>query len=733
MRPARRKSAKSSAWLKWCYLGAGGAVLLGILVAITVWAVGGTSIPTGPETQAGRERNEHPAVAEASKAPAGGQQQDDAAEPAPATDEPPAEADSQPTPQTDSGGGQAASSSPTGLKPGVGRSPKAAAPARPVTVGMPGAAQAMDVLREINPQRDSLQGTWALRGTALLSPRNKLGVLRLPIAALQEYRLTIVAERLLGSDALHIGLSVDGYPTTLLLDDWQARLSGLNLVAGKRADQNGTAYRGAIFQGSQPATIICTVSPGSVNATVDGRTIVHWAGQSKLLSADMRFGSENTHDLLISVVTGQFRISRIECVSLSGPPPRLEPPPAFVAAGSTSTKARPGEPEPPYVPPSFTVSPESIRSVALIEHPMASGSGFAVGKNLVVTNAHVVDGAFPDEIRVIFEAEARNPLKVSRMVSFDKARDLCILEVANPSPGLPVRAEYTFHVGDETALVGNPAVSAHGGMLLRNAVNHGKFINLVRISRQDFYQIEASVNPGWSGGPVLDAEGKVIAVVAMKIDERHLEEIKGAMKRLDETFRARAGTPQYAAGLTYGIPANALGKMLADPALHDKDRQAKMNDKYAARILSERLYFLGGLTMLRMLLNVPDQARTEARGPIQLKKPTELVPLIPEHEADSLTEKLDQEEGLRSIEKKFNDHLEERIAAIQESANLAGPVKRDLAATLRKIRDGEKYAENPTGGYIAFSGKVLGFSHDVKRLIKHVRDGLREKGQSEGE
>ena len=117
-------------------------------------------------------------------------------------------------------------------------------------------------------------------------------------------------------------------------------------------------------------------------------------------------------------------------------------------------------------------------------------------------------------------------------------------------------------------LVGNP--SAGGGILMRNAVNHGRFSGIVRIKEQDFYQIDATVNPGWSGGPVLDAEGKVVAVVAMKANDKAVAELRGSMSKLDQGFHTRIGRTAYNVGLTYGIPASALDNILKDPDLHER-------------------------------------------------------------------------------------------------------------------------------------------------------------------
>ena len=304
---------------------------------------------------------------------------------------------------------------------------------------------------------------------------------------------------------------------------------------------------------------------------------------------------------LALVSSSQFRIQRIELVSLNGAAPAVVasagPATGPAALGPSSQGGLPATPAvgpAPFRSADAVPSPEALQCVALIEHPLGSGSGFAVGKKLVATNAHVVDGVFADEIKVRFgTAENGKPQRAARILYFDRSRDLSLVELPSESAGLPVRGDYTFNSGDRVTLVGNP--SAGGGILMRNAVNHGRFSGLVHIKEQDFYQIEASVNPGWSGGPVLDAEGKVVAIVAMKAADMAVAELRGSMGKLDQDFRTRIGRTAYNVGLTYGIPARALWNILKDPDFQNEERQAEANDRCAARTLTDRLSFLAEL------------------------------------------------------------------------------------------------------------------------------------------
>jgi hypothetical protein len=378
-------------------------------------------------------------------------------------------------------------------------------------------------------------------------------------------------------------------------------------------------------------------------------------------------------------------------------------------------------------------SPEALQCVALIEHPRGSGSGFAVGKKLVVTDAHVVEGVFPDEIKVQFGTTNSKSQPIARILYFNRERDLSVIELQSERAGLSVRGDYAFNSGDPVTLVGNP--SAGGGILMRNAVNHGRLSSVARIESQDFYQIDASVNPGWSGGPVLDADGQVVAIVARKIDDKAVTAIRGAMGKLDEGFHARIGRTTYNVGLTYGIPASALGTILKDPALHDAARQAEANDKFIASTLADRLSFLAELCMVRIQINVPKQVRMEARNLAHGKTPSgarrgpgqrDVMAFMSEMEAARLSKVLD-DDSIKSMESKFREHLDSRLDTIQKSEYLSDRIKSDLRALAVKVREGGAFAEHPVTTYVLFSAKVKGFSRDFKEHLKRLAENLKEK------
>ncbi len=142
---------------------------------------------------------------------------------------------------------------------------------------------------------------------------------------------------------------------------------------------------------------------------------------------------------------------------------------------------------------------------------MASGSGFVIDdEGFIVTNAHVVEGS--DEVRVRFGEGA---LVDAEVVGQDLSTDLAVLKVDLPKERLE-----PLELGDSGSVrVGDPAIAIGAPFGFDRTVTTGIVSAKQReikapnnFSIDDVLQTDASVNPGNSGGPLLDAAGRVIGV-----------------------------------------------------------------------------------------------------------------------------------------------------------------------------------------------------------------------------
>ncbi|MEO6595065.1 MAG: trypsin-like peptidase domain-containing protein [Planctomycetota bacterium] len=140
-----------------------------------------------------------------------------------------------------------------------------------------------------------------------------------------------------------------------------------------------------------------------------------------------------------------------------------------------------------------------------------TGSGFVVhAGGLVVTSRHVVIGALGIDVIVPSSGSFR-----AEVVGEDPATDLALLRLVEP-PGdliaLPLGNSEGLRAGDWIVAVGNPfgfsqTVTAGVVSFVGRHLAHTDFG-----VTNDFLQISAPVNPGSSGSPVVDLQGRVVGV-----------------------------------------------------------------------------------------------------------------------------------------------------------------------------------------------------------------------------
>ncbi|MEM8883825.1 MAG: trypsin-like peptidase domain-containing protein [Planctomycetota bacterium] len=156
--------------------------------------------------------------------------------------------------------------------------------------------------------------------------------------------------------------------------------------------------------------------------------------------------------------------------------------------------------------------------VVMIRTPQAIGSGFIISPDgYVVTNDHVIQGDTKVWV-VLFErgkdgAIERRKASNVKIVAINAYYDLALLKIEDEKP-LPF-----VYVGDSRSLKAGQPVYAIGNPLgLERTVSEGIVSTLNRaIEGLPHLQTTTAVNPGNSGGPLFDLQGRVIGVVNLKI------------------------------------------------------------------------------------------------------------------------------------------------------------------------------------------------------------------------
>ena len=140
-----------------------------------------------------------------------------------------------------------------------------------------------------------------------------------------------------------------------------------------------------------------------------------------------------------------------------------------------------------------------------------SGSGAVLDRaGHVLTNLHVVEGAATIEVR-LFDGESYD----ATLVGGDPVGDLAVLKVNAPAADLfpiPLGESRDLRVGQSVFAIGNPfglERTMSAGII--SSLNRNLPIRGGRTVR-GIIQTDAAVNPGNSGGPLLDGRGTIIGV-----------------------------------------------------------------------------------------------------------------------------------------------------------------------------------------------------------------------------
>lgn len=179
------------------------------------------------------------------------------------------------------------------------------------------------------------------------------------------------------------------------------------------------------------------------------------------------------------------------------------------------------------------------------------GSGFILDtQGHILTNNHVIDNAQRVEVTLVDKHKYK-----ATVVAFDKQHDLALLLISAPTLVPATLAESGgLVVGQRVYAIGNPF--GLSGTMTRGIISAIRSIGVGSgKSIEDAIQTDAAVNPGNSGGPLLNSRGEVIGVT---------------------TLIASAGADQ-SAGIGFAIPINTAKAVIGDFARYGRVRRPSLD------------------------------------------------------------------------------------------------------------------------------------------------------------
>lgn len=216
--------------------------------------------------------------------------------------------------------------------------------------------------------------------------------------------------------------------------------------------------------------------------------------------------------------------------------------------------------------PAGPASREAVAEPNRQARQVSTGTGFLIAEGQVMTNEHVINGCN----RVILRTPTGHWMEARPPARSDAALDLALLNVPGlVGPTLAFRAGPDVRRGEGVVAYGFPLAGllSSDPKLTQGVVNGLRGIG----DNPNQYQISAEVQPGNSGGPLVDMQGRVVGVVVSKLNAQRVAQRTGDIAQNVNfavqgqaalAFARRAGVqPRVAEGAGRDLSAADVGEI----------------------------------------------------------------------------------------------------------------------------------------------------------------------------
>lgn len=316
------------------------------------------------------------------------------------------------------------------------------------------------------------------------------------------------------------------------------------------------------------------------------------------------------------------------------------------------------------------ISDQLRSSVAVIEGTYGHGSGFVVLPKVIATNSHVIRDDLMKDIKVTFvsaSGERSQPMKVELLYE-DKSNDLALLHVPllDGRPVVKLNTSFEPSGKNKVYIIGNPGQGS--GLSRVNTISESTAEEIVRLNKNFYVQLKVSnrldltnVGPGNSGGPVVDADGKLIGILtaAMTQKGKPIEKtfcipsnvVQAAIERVnnnnDWKERILKATGSHALDIVIvHMYINAkIAKVVFDGRVELNQKGEELLAEYtnaADRQLIVKLVLQKDQEYIKVFKELDDQTQKMVRQPIQTLTSSDYLPSDQAKDLVGLRSNLDQ-------------------------------------------------------------------------------------------